>query len=152
LGVDFFLLYTHQILALLSFLFCFAPSSQFQSSIATGVRIVCEQKPKLSWVLHHAEAYFFCLMSCLIVRLYCLVADFVSRLVSDLWLCVSWDFDSRRDPACPLACAPLAPLPTPCVRAPSLLSLSPHSIFPAQQLPLLHLSLSSPWCPRFWRR
>jgi hypothetical protein len=45
----------------------FAPSSQFQSSIATGVRIACKQKPKLTWVMHHAEAYFFCLMSCLIV-------------------------------------------------------------------------------------
>jgi hypothetical protein len=39
----------------------FAPS-QFQSSIATDVRIACKQKPKLSWVLHHAEVYFFCLM------------------------------------------------------------------------------------------
>jgi hypothetical protein len=101
LGVEFFLLYTHQIQALLYFLFRFAPSSQFQSSIAAGVRIVCEQKPKLSWVLHHAEAYFFCLMSCLIARSSCLVADFVSRLVSDLWLCVSWDFDPRCDPARP---------------------------------------------------
>jgi hypothetical protein len=59
LGVDFFFFYTHQIQALLSFLFRFAPSSQFQSSIATGVRVACKQKPKLSWVLHHAEAYYF---------------------------------------------------------------------------------------------
>jgi hypothetical protein len=36
----------------------FTPS-QFQSSIVTGVRVACKQKPKLSWVLHHAEAYFF---------------------------------------------------------------------------------------------
>jgi hypothetical protein len=128
---------------LLSFLFRFAPSSQFQSSLATSVRIVCEQKPKFSWVLHHAEAYFFCLMSCLIVCLSCLVADFVSRLVSDLWLCVSWDFDPRRDPARSGhgPHAPGAPGLPMCVRPlPSL--LSPHSIFPAQQLPLLHLSLS----------
>jgi hypothetical protein len=37
----------------------FAFSSHFQSSIATGVRIACQQKPKLTWVLHHAEAFFF---------------------------------------------------------------------------------------------
>jgi hypothetical protein len=63
LGVDFF---SSLILTKFRryFLFSsrFAPSSQFQSSIATGVRIVCKQKPKLSWVLHHAETYFFCLM------------------------------------------------------------------------------------------
>jgi hypothetical protein len=34
-----------------------------------GVRIACKQKPRLTWVLHHAEAYFFCLMLCLIARL-----------------------------------------------------------------------------------
>jgi hypothetical protein len=48
LGVEFFLLFTHQIQALLYFLFRFAPSFQFQSSIATGVCIACEQKPKLT--------------------------------------------------------------------------------------------------------
>jgi hypothetical protein len=75
----------------------FAPSSQFQSSIAAGVRIACEQKPKLILMLHHAEAYFFCLMSCLIACSPRLVSDFNSRLDSDQWLCVSWDFDPRRD-------------------------------------------------------
>jgi hypothetical protein len=41
------------------FFFRFALSSQFQSNIATGVRVMCKQKPKLTRVLHHAEAYFF---------------------------------------------------------------------------------------------
>jgi hypothetical protein len=36
--------------------------SHFQSSIVTSVRVACKQKPKLTLVLHHAEAYFFCLM------------------------------------------------------------------------------------------
>jgi hypothetical protein len=45
LGVEFFLLFSHQIRALLSFLFPrFAHSSQFQISIATGVRVM--YKPK----------------------------------------------------------------------------------------------------------
>ena len=79
----------------------FAPHSQFQSGIVTGVCIVCEQKPKLSWVLHHDEAHFFCLMSCLIARSSCLVADFVSRSVSDLWSCVPWDFEPRCGPTQP---------------------------------------------------
>jgi hypothetical protein len=64
---------------------------------------------------------------------------------------MSWDFDPRRDPARPGLArpgparpgpSPRAPgaLPLP-MRAPSLLSLSPHSFFLAQQLPLLHLPL-----------
>jgi hypothetical protein len=43
LGVDFFLLFTHQIQALLSFLSRFAPSPQFQSNIVTGVRVMYKQ-------------------------------------------------------------------------------------------------------------
>jgi hypothetical protein len=57
-----------------------------------------------------------------------------------------WDFYLRRDLAQPDLArpgpgrAPLAPLPPP-MRP--LLSLSfPHSIFPTQQLPLFHLSLT----------
>jgi hypothetical protein len=47
LGVDFFLLFSHQIRALLSFLFpCFAHSSQFQTIIVTGVRVMYKPKPK----------------------------------------------------------------------------------------------------------
>jgi hypothetical protein len=47
LGVEFFLLFSHQIRALLSFLFpCFAHSSQFQTSIVTGVRVMYKPKPK----------------------------------------------------------------------------------------------------------
>jgi hypothetical protein len=122
----------------------FALSSQFQSSIATDVYIACKQKPKLSWVLHHGEAYFFSLMSCLIACSPRLVSDFDSQLDSDQWLCVPWDFDPRRDLAQPgPGRAPLAPAPaSPHVPPPSL-SLSLIQFLPAQQLPLFHLSLSS---------
>jgi hypothetical protein len=83
---------------------------------------------------------FLCLMSCLIVCLSSLISVFISRLDSDLWLCVPRDFDPRCDPA--LARAPLVPLPLPHARAPSLLSLS-HSIFPRSNL-LSSTSLSIP--------
>jgi hypothetical protein len=43
---------------------------------ANSVRIACKQKPKLTWVWHHAGAYFCCLMLCLIARSSCLVSDF----------------------------------------------------------------------------
>jgi hypothetical protein len=56
----------------------------------TGVRIACKQKPKLTWVLHHAEVYFFCLMLCLIARPPRLVSDFDSQLDFDQWSCVLW--------------------------------------------------------------
>jgi hypothetical protein len=47
LGVEFFLLFSHQIRALLSFLFPpFALSSQLQTSIVTGVRVMYKPKPK----------------------------------------------------------------------------------------------------------
>jgi hypothetical protein len=39
----------------------------------------------LTWVLHHAEAFFFCLMLCLIARSSRLVSDFDSQLDSDQW-------------------------------------------------------------------
>jgi hypothetical protein len=91
----------------------------------TGVRrIACEQKPKLSWVLQHAETYF--LSDVVINHVFCLVS--FHDLVPDLWRCVSWVFAPRRDPARPSpACSgPHAPgaLPLPHARAPSLLSLS----------------------------
>jgi hypothetical protein len=135
---------------------CFAPSSQFQSSIATAVRVACKQKPKLTWVLHHAEAYFFFLMSCLIACSPRLVLDFDSRLDSDQWLCVSWDFDPRRDPARP---GPARPSPSP--RALGALPLPMRTPPPFSPFPLIQffprsnilssISLSSPLCPRFWR-
>jgi hypothetical protein len=126
----------------------FAPSSQFQSSIATGIRIACKQKPKLTWVLHHAEAYFLVWWLCFIACSPRLVSDFDPRLDSDQWLCVPWDFDPRRDlaqpgPAQPRPGAPL-PLPHAC---PPCLSLSLIQ-FSRAQLPLSPTSLSSPLCPR----
>jgi hypothetical protein len=122
----------------------FALSSHFQSSITTGVRIVCKQKPKLTWVLHHAEAYFFCLMLCFIARLSRLVSDFGSLLVSDQWSCALWVSVPARDPAQPSPVCPArrAPSVPPSPHAPPL---SPFLsfVFPAQQLslPLSHLSL-----------
>jgi hypothetical protein len=96
---------------------CFAPSSHFQSSITTGVRLACKQKPKLTWVLHHAEAYFFCLMLYLIARPSRLVSDFDSQMDSGQWSCVLWASAPARDPAQPdparCARAPLAPHPPP---------------------------------------
>jgi hypothetical protein len=60
-------------------------------------------------VLHHAEAYF--LSDVVLNRVFCLVSFL--DLDSDLWLCVSWVFTPRRDPAWPsepaLARAPPIP-------------------------------------------
>jgi hypothetical protein len=68
----------------------FAPSSKFQSSIVTCLRIACKQKPKLTWVLHRAEAHLFCLMLCLITRPshFGFQFAFFFRLV----VCVQWVF------------------------------------------------------------
>jgi hypothetical protein len=54
----------------------------------TGVRLACKQKPKLTWVLHHAGAFFCCLMFYLIARPSRLVSDFDSQLDSDQWSCM----------------------------------------------------------------
>jgi hypothetical protein len=120
---------------------CFAPSSHFQSSITTGVRLACKQKPKLTWVLHHAEAYIFCLMLCLIARPSRLISDFDSQIDSGQWSCVLWASAPARDPARPgpvRPCAPLAPHPTP-------LYLS-HLIFPcSNSLSFSSTSLSHPF-------
>jgi hypothetical protein len=96
---------------------------------------------------------FLCLMPCLIACLSSLISVFVSRLDSDQWLCVSWDFDPRRDPARPslaqpgpaLARTPWHPCPSPHAPPPfsSFLSFN----FPAHNS-LSPISLSSPLCPR----
>jgi hypothetical protein len=87
-------------------------------------------------VLHHAQAYFFCLMLCFIARPPRLVSDFDSLLVSDQWSCALWVSYPAHDPA----------EPSPARRAPhATLSLPFLSfVFPMQQLllPLFHLSLS----------
>jgi hypothetical protein len=55
LGVEFFLLFTHQIQALLPFLFLFRSFLPISKQYSDW----CKQKPKLTLVLHHAESYFF---------------------------------------------------------------------------------------------
>jgi hypothetical protein len=133
----------------------FALSSHFQSNITTGVRIACKQKPKLTWVLHHAEAYFFSLMLCFIARPSSLVSDFDSLLVSDQWSFVLWVFGPRRDPAQPgPGRAPLAPHP-PCAPPLSLsLICFSRATTPSPSLPpLSHLfALGEPVTviARFW--
>jgi hypothetical protein len=119
----------------------FAPSSHFQSSITTGVRLTCKQKPKLTWVLHHAEAFFRCPILFLIARPSRLVSDFDSHLDSDQWLCVLWASVPARNPAPPggLPRAPSAA--TPPMRVPPL--PFSHLVFPRSN----SLSLSSTSLP-----
>jgi hypothetical protein len=121
----------------------FTPSSQFQSSIATGVRIVCKQKPKLSRVLHHAEAYFFCLMSCLIASSPRLVSDFDPRLEFRSMVVRAVGFRPAARPGLGPR-APGAPPPPPCV-PPSSLSLSFDFSHAATSSPSLS-PLSLPCC------
>jgi hypothetical protein len=110
----------------------------------TGVCIASKQKSKLTWVLYHAEAFFFCVMLCLITRPSRLISDFDSELDFDQWSCVLWASVPARDPAQPDPTqpgparprVPLAPTP-PC--APPL-PLS-HLVFPRSNS--LSLSLSS---------
>jgi hypothetical protein len=79
-------------------------------------------------VLHHVEAFLFCLMLCLIARLSRLISDFDSQLDFDQWSCVLWASVPARDPARP---GPWCPTPLP---------LS-HLVFPRSNS--LSLSLSS---------
>jgi hypothetical protein len=124
------------------FFFCFAPS-QFQSNIATGVRVMCKQNlsgHECCIIPNHIS-----LSDVVLNRVRCLVSFriLLRELISDLWLCVPRGFDPRCGPAHPdptqpsSACAPLAPVPSPCAPLVSL----PHSILPRSNL-LSHLSLS----------
>jgi hypothetical protein len=83
-------------------------------------------------------------MSCLISFFPSLALDFFSQFDSDLWLCVSWVFVPRRDPARPaLAHAPWRTCPSPpCARAPSLWLSFPHSILQCTTPSLSPISLS----------
>jgi hypothetical protein len=122
----------------------FAPSSHFQSNIVTGVRIACKQKPKLTWVLHHTEAYFF--LSDVVFNRASVSPRFGFRFAfgfRSVVVCVLWASVPARDPTRPSPAQlgapparPGAPHP-PC--APSL-SLS-HLIFPRNNS--LSLTLSS---------
>ena len=75
----------------------FAPSSQFQSSIATGVRIVCKQ---------NLSCHGCCIMTnhisssdVVLNRVFCSVS--FRDLDSDLWSRVLWASIPARDPALP---------------------------------------------------
>jgi hypothetical protein len=144
LGVEFFLLFTHQIKSLLSFIFPLRSFFPISKQLATDVRVMCKQ---------NLSGHECCIMPNHI-SLSDFVLNCVRRLVpfrillrglnSDMWLCVPRDFCSvvRPSPArASLARAPMALVPSPC--APSPLVFSPYFNFPAQQpLSLLHLSLS----------
>jgi hypothetical protein len=125
---------------------CSAPSSQFQTSIVTGVRVVYEQNLSVMGVAS-CRSTFLCLM----LRV---------RLVPSRFSVRDWSlFDSRAcrgfrsakwpGPAQPgPAHAPPAPH-TP----PMLPSSSPSLICNSRAATSLsHLSLYLPWCPSFWRR
>jgi hypothetical protein len=128
--------------------FCFAecPIKNTRQSLRHSAKaripvvIACKQKPKLTWVLHHAEAYLFCLMSCLIACSPRLVSDFDPRLEfrSVVVRVVGFRPATRPSPARPWPACLWRPCLSPC--APSLSPFLSFD-FPAQQLPLLHLSL-----------
>jgi hypothetical protein len=102
----------------------FAPSSNFQSSIVTGVCITCKQKPKLSWGLHHAEAYFF--LSDVVFN--CASVSTRFRFLIRNWTPI------RGRVCCGL---PSGPRPTPPQRAPAGAPHNPPPCVPP--LPLSHL-------------
>jgi hypothetical protein len=126
-----------------------APSSQFQTSIVTGVRVVYEQTLSVMGVASCRSA-FLCLMSR--VRL---VPSRISihdwspfegcvcrRFRSAKWLGPTQPSPARPGPARPGPARPWRPTPP---MRPLLSSLS-HLDFPRSNLSL------SPWCPRLWRR
>jgi hypothetical protein len=113
----------------------FGHSSQFQRSIATGVRVACKQKPKLSWVLHHAEAYF--LSDVVFNREFCLVSFQIS--FRDWFLIcgcacrgILTHDTTQPGPAQPWLARHGAPAPSPMRPLPSL--PFSHSIFPRSNL------------------
>jgi hypothetical protein len=108
----------------------------------TGVHIECKQRPKLTWVLHHAEAYFFFLFLCLIARSsrFSFRFTFFFRLVVVRAVGFWPARGPARDPTQPGPWRPHTPM-----RAPSL-SLS--FCFPcSNSLSLSSTSLPPP-CPR----
>jgi hypothetical protein len=140
LGVEFFLLFTHQIQALLSFFSRFAPSFQFQSDIATGVRVMCKQNlsgHECCIMPNHISLSDFVLN-----RVRCLVPFriLLQGLTSDLWLCVPRGFDLRCGPAQPGSAHPWRPCPPPCAPPGPVLSFDFSRVA---------TSLSPLWCPRF---
>jgi hypothetical protein len=91
------------------------------------------KKPRLTWVLHHAEAYFFCLMLCLIARPSRF--QFSIRNLISIRGRVCSGFPARPAVWPGLSVHPLAPHPS--MHTPSLSHfLFPHNNFP---LPLFHL-------------
>jgi hypothetical protein len=129
LGVEFFLLFSHQIRALLSFLFPRLLLLPNFKPVKRQVSVSCINQNLSVMGVASCRSIFLCLM--MSVRL---VVGFRSA---------KWPGPAQSSPAQPArpapACAPLAPKPPPC--APSPLSLSFGS--PAQQplLSLFHLSL-----------
>jgi hypothetical protein len=132
----------------------FAPSSQFQSGVGTGVHITYKQNLSCHGcciMLNHIS-----LSDVVLNRVFCSVS--FRDLDSNLWSRVLWASVLARDPARPSLASPVGPLwptrprrpaPPPCAPLPSL--PFSHLIFPSSNL-LSSTSLSlSPWCPSFWR-
>jgi hypothetical protein len=149
LGVEFFFFFSLTKFGCYSlFSSCFALSSQFQTSIVTGARVMYKPKPKCHGCCIMPKRISLFDVACSSRS----ISNFDSRLepvscVSD-WVVRVVGFDPRSgSPARPAR--PLTPLPTsPCAPPPLPLSFG----FPTQQ-PLSPSPTSlSPWCPRFWRR
>jgi hypothetical protein len=98
LGVEFFLLFSHQIRALFSFLFPrFAHSSQFQTSIVTGVRVMYKPKPKCHGCCIMPKHFLGLMLSVRLVPFRISICD----LISFSGPRASWVFDPRSGPAQP---------------------------------------------------
>jgi hypothetical protein len=126
----FFLLFTHQIQALLSFLFLFRSFFPI-SKRCSGVRITYKQK--LSCHGCCIMPNHISLFDVVLNRVFCSVS--FHDLNSDLWLCVPWDFDPRCGPARP-GLGSRAPGVLSLPHAPPSPGLFPSFNSPAQQPPL----------------
>jgi hypothetical protein len=111
--------------------------SQFQSGVATGVRITYKQ---------NLSCHGCCIMpnhislsDPVLNRVFCSVS--FRDLDSDLWSCVLLASVPRPSPAQPARSGPRAPDALPLPHVPPPFSPFLSFDFPAQQPPLLHLSL-----------
>jgi hypothetical protein len=96
LGVEFFLLFSHQIRALLSFLFPrLLPLPQFQTSIVTSVRVMYKPKPNCHGCCIMPSTFLCLMLSVRLVPFRISVRD----LIPFSGPRSSWVFDPRSGPA-----------------------------------------------------